>query len=252
MVNMPPEANSSGPGLAHFSSLPYQAHNRARLAHLESLGLPLSNRRVLELGSGPGDHTEFYIKRQCEIISVDARQECLDVLKGRYPGVQTVLCDLNEPARLAELGLFDVIHCYGILYHLENPHRLLAYMGGASSGLAIVETCVSPGNTQSMEIAHETLGDYTQSFTGQGCRPARKWLFEELGRFFSFVYHTRTQPNHPEFPIDWNDLSAAPPLVRAVFVASKEPLDLPSLSPTLLDSQQRLDTKTCRAGVNLG
>src|ERR1019366_1504863 len=83
--------------------------------------------------------------------------------------------------------------------------------------------------------------DFTQSSTGRGCRPTREWVFEALGGYFPFVYQTHTQPNHPEFPIDWKHLTYAPPLLRAVFVASKQPLDLPSLSPRLLDVQQRLD-----------
>lgn len=233
--------NASGPGLANFSSAPYQGHNRARLEHLASLGLPLANRRVLELGSGPGDHTGFYVQRDCTIVSVDGRQECLDLLKQRYPSVQTVLCDLNTPAPLMELGAFDVIHCYGLLYHLENPVRLLECMEAVCSGVAIVETCVLSDEVQGVEFVEETLGDYTQSCTGRGCRPARKWVFEELGRYFPFVYHTRTQPNHPEFPVDWHALGNAPPLIRSVFVGSKQPLELPSLSPELLDLQQRLD-----------
>jgi len=234
-------AGSCDSGLSNFFSTPYQVHNHARLTHLESLGLPLANRRVLELGSGPGDHTGFYVQRGCAVVSVDARQDCLDVLKQRYPAVQTELCDLNDPAPLGPLGVFEVIHCYGILYHLEEPSQLIRYMGEASSGLAIVETCVQAGKTQTAVTVDETIEDFTQSSTGQGCRPTREWVFEALGRGFPFVYQTQTQPNHPEFPIDWKDLTNAPPLVRAVFVASKQPLDLPSLSPRLLDVQRRLD-----------
>ena len=228
-------------GLSNFFSRPYQVHNRARLAHLESLCLPLANRRVLELGSGPGDHTGFYVERGCAVVSVDARQECLDVLKQRYPGVNAELCDLNDPAALRPLGAFEVIHCYGILYHLEEPSQLIRYMGEACSGLAVVETCVNADRAQSADIVDETIGDFTQSSTGRGSRPTREWVFEALGRCFPFVYQTQTQPNHPEFPVDWKDLTYAPPLIRAVFVASKQPLDLPSLSPKLLDVQHRLD-----------
>ena len=204
---------------------------------------------MLELGSGPGDHTGFYVQRDCAIVSVDVRQDCLDLLKQRYPGGQTVLCDLNEPAPLRDLGVFDVIHCYGILYHLENPGRLLEFMGTACSGLAVVETCVLPDKASRVEIVGETLEDYTQSSTGRGCRPARQWVFEELGRSFPFVYHTRTQPNHLEFPVDWNDLRNAPPLIRSVFIGSKQPLHLSSLSPGLLDIQERLDPRAYIAGL---
>lgn len=226
--------------MAHFSSPHYQEHNQARLRHLESLGLPLAGRTVLELGSGPGDHTVFYVERRCPVVALDARQDCLDALVRRFPNVRTVRADLNEPAEIAALGPFDVVHCYGILYHLEHPARLLEAMAHACGGFAIVETCVSGNQGNGVELVEEIREDYTQSSTGRGCRPSRKWVFEQLGALFPFVYHTRTQPLHPEFPVDWNNLSGAPPLIRAVFVASKHPLDLPTLSPALLDVQERI------------
>jgi hypothetical protein len=229
---------TSGPGLAYFFSPNYERHNRAVLYHLESLGLPLSNCRVLELGSGPGDHTGFYVQRKCAIVSVDSRQACLNMQMQRFPYVQTVLSDLNFPAPLRDLGTFEVIHCYGILYHLEKAADLISYMGEACSGFAIVETCVSADAGD--HVVSEESEDYTQSSTGRGCRPTRKWVFEQLGRSFPFVYQTRTQPPNPEFPTNWNDLTDAPPLVRAVFVASKHPLDLPTLSAVLLDEQEQL------------
>jgi SAM-dependent methyltransferase len=233
-------ANHPGPGLSYFSSGHYQEHNRARLSHLDSLGLPLCNRSVLELGSGPGDHTAFYVDRHCSIVSVDARQDCLDVLARRFPAVQTQVCDLNAPDPLLTLGTFQVVHCYGILYHLEDPARLVDYLGKACSGFAVVETCVNPGGNQDVEIVDEIREDYTQSSTGRGCRPTREWVFGELCRFFPFVYHTKTQPAHPEFPLDWNNLSGTPGLIRSVFVASKLPLEVDTLSPVLLYRQGRL------------
>jgi hypothetical protein len=156
---MPP-----APGLAHFSSPYYQDHNRARLAHLASLGLLLANRRVLEPGSGPGDHTQFYVERECTVVSVDSCQECLEVLARHFPGVQTVQCDLNAPAPPRDLGAFDVVHCYGILY---------------------------------------------------------------LSKILLTSF-------------DLSVRSVAPPLIRSGFVASQKAQDLPSLSPVLLDLQERL------------
>lgn len=238
-------------GMAPFSTAPYQSHNHARLEHLASLGLPLAGCRVLELGSGPGDHTGFYVERNCSIVSVDSRQECLAALKERYPGVQTVLCDLNAPAPLMELGGFDVIHCYGLLYHLEQPGNLLQFVGEACNGFAILETCVAPDRGRSVNLVEEESANFTQSSTGRGCRPARRWIFEELGRYFPFVYHTRTQPSHPEFPINWNDIPKITQVIRSVFVASKRSFELPSLSSELLDVQERFDERAYIAQLEL-
>jgi hypothetical protein len=151
-----------------------------------------------------------------------------------------VQCDLNETAPLRGLGTFDIIHCYGVLYHVENPEVLLQYMSQVCAGFACVETCVSAARDSSVEWVDEIQGDYTQSSTGRGCRPTRQWVFDALRALFPFVYLTKTQPAHPEFPVDWNNLSGVPPLIRSVFVASKQPFDLPTLSSRLLDVQERL------------
>jgi SAM-dependent methyltransferase len=102
-----------------FSSSHHQEHNRGRLDHIQSLGLALSDASVLELGSGSGDHTGFYVALRCTVVSVDVRQICLDFLAQRFPGVRTMRCDLNEPGPLRDFGTFDIVHCCGILYHLE-------------------------------------------------------------------------------------------------------------------------------------
>jgi 2-polyprenyl-3-methyl-5-hydroxy-6-metoxy-1,4-benzoquinol methylase len=130
--------NTEEPGLAYFSSEHYQTHNRARLEHLVSLGLPLAG-RVLELGSGPGDHTAFYIERGCSVVATDARDECLAELRTRFPQVEVRRMDLNQPEELRELGLFDIVHCYGLLYHLESPEPVIAEVSGICRRLLLLE-----------------------------------------------------------------------------------------------------------------
>lgn len=222
--------------LDNFARRHYQEHNAARLRHLDSLGLPLQNRRVLEVGSGPGDHTAFYVERECSIVSVDARQECLDALKARFPQVETHRIDMNEAA-LSSLGVFDVVHCYGLLYHLARPEVAIEAMADScgDAGVLLLETCVSAGDTlDTYPIAERA--DSTQAVGGIGCRPTRAWVFATLRKNFKFVYQTRTQPNHPEFPLDWT-VSLTGPLSRAVFVASGQSLDEALFSPHLLDRQ---------------
>jgi FkbM family methyltransferase len=203
----------------------HQPDNRARLEHLASLGLRLQHRTVLELGSGPGDHTLFYLERGCRVSAIDVRPECLEALKSRFPQVATHCMDLNNGSGTGEsgidaLGPFEVVHCYGILSHLEQPESLIAAIGRVCTDIAVVETCVS-------------LVD--------GCRPTRQWLFHELKRWFPHVYVTATQPDHPEFPLDWTAGLSGSSLVRCVFVASRAPLRSSHLLSTLPSRQQRFD-----------
>jgi SAM-dependent methyltransferase len=229
----------TGPGLAHFYSAHYKAHNDARLTHLASLGLPLDGRKVLEVGCGPGDHTGFYLERGCTISSVDARPECVEALRARYPCVGTAVVDMNAPNALNGLGKFEVVHCYGLLYHLEDPQTGIATMASVTSDMLLLESCVSARRSEEVYPARELARDFTQSIRGLGCRPTRQWLFKTLGRFFAFVYQTRTQPDHPEFPLDWAMASDEHGLIRVVLVASRTVLEHPLLSPSLLEHQDR-------------
>jgi SAM-dependent methyltransferase len=232
---------SNGPGMDYFYSPHYQIHNSARLNHLASLGLPLAGRRVIEIGCGPGDHTGFFLQRGCSICAVDARQECIQAVQTRYPGVVTAAVDMNKPDALRGLGTFEIVYCYGLLYHLEDPNTGIANLASACSDLLLLESCVSAAGFEHVYHAEELAEDFTQSIRGLGCRPTRQWLFKSLQRHFPFVYQTRTQPNHPEFPLDWSTASDERGLIRIVLVASRQPLDNDLLSPSLLEQQEQFE-----------
>ena len=70
----------------------------------------------------------------------------------------------------------------------------------------------------------------------------RQWVFDELRKHFEYVYMPSTQPWHCEFPLDWTvlrDGESNGSLTRAVFVASRQPLDNELLRETIPDQQRR-------------
>lgn len=226
-------------GMFNFYSEHYRRHNEARLRHLDSLDLPLRERTVLEVGSGPGHHTWFYAVKGCDITATDARPECLVEIQKQFPDVKTALVDMNEPKPLEALGTFDIVHCYGLLYHLQDPATAIAALARVCSDMLLLETCVTPGDGNAINLTDEIGSDYTQSVTSVGCRPTRAWLFEELKKHFPFVYQTRTQPDHEEFPVDWTSIGGDHGLVRVVTVSSRQALDNDQLSATVIDHQSR-------------
>jgi SAM-dependent methyltransferase len=224
---------------AEFLSPAYQQHNVARLQHLDSLSLPLACKSVLELGAGVGDHTLFYLYRNCRVLAVDGRPECVNMLKQRL-AVDAQVIDLDKDSeRIVRLGRFDLVHCYGLLYHLADPQRFLLHVSKAGDTL-LLETCVSCGTGSRMQVASEASAVPSQALHGIGCRPSREWIFETLKLYYPFVYATRTQPRHPEFPIDWTALDPqSPGLKRAVFVASHKRIANPNLLTELPQTQVR-------------
>lgn len=210
-----------------FGTDRYLRHTQRRLEHLASLRLDTREKSVLEVGAGLGDHTSFWLDRDCTVLSTDARQENLTVLRSRYPSLQTAFLDMDNPTGSNPLGekAFQIVYCYGLLYHLEKPAEALAFLARHCSELLLLETCVSFGEEESVNLLREPAEEPVNSVWGWGCRPTRPWVFNQLQKHFEYVYMPVTQPNHEEFPRDWSrEVMPASGLVRAVFVASRADL----------------------------
>jgi SAM-dependent methyltransferase len=221
-----------------FHSYDYLRHNARRQEHLASLGIPVGGKSVLEVGAGIGDHTHYFLDRGCRVTITEARDENLRLLRKRYPSMDIRRLDLENPCALIGAP-FDVVYCYGTLYHLSNPASAIQSLSDNCSSLLLLETCVSFGNEISVNPVSENQRNPSQAFSGTGCRPTRPWVMRELQKYFEFVYVPITQPNHEEFPLDWTSPDEyAARLTRAVFVGSRARIDTPVLSAELPSKQQ--------------
>jgi len=218
-----------------FQTDHYQRHNASRLDHLASLQLGITGKNVLEIAAGIGDHTTFYLEENCRVTATDVRPENILYLKSRFKSDTNVNVrhfDMDNSKPFDEY--FDLIHCYGALYHSAKPKELVEKMATMAETL-ICETCVSVEGSGEYLVG-EPSHNLTQAFSGTGCRPSRSWLWNVLQSNYEFVYSTRTQPDHEEFPLNWR--SANNPnnrLTRCVFVASHSQIENANLVPRLID-----------------
>lgn len=222
-----------------FHSDRYLRHTARSLEHLASLRIPVSRMTVLEVGAGIGDHSTYYMDRGCTITITEERADNLRILKRRYPDQNIQYLDMESPVAISGAP-FDVVHCYGLLYHLKNPENALRFMSSLCRGKLILETCVSFGDVEAINRVAEDQGNPTQASSGTGCRPTRAWVFSRLRQLFEHVYVPRTQPNDEEFPLDWTT-SDHPPgrLSRAIFIASRDVISNEMLLPSLISRQER-------------
>jgi SAM-dependent methyltransferase len=221
-----------------FHNPPYLRHNARRLEHLASLRIPVSGLSVLELGAGIGDHSHYYLDRGCQVTITEARKENLSLLRRLYPKADIRHLDMENP-NLDSDARFDLVHCYGLLYHLSNPQQAIDFIARHCAKLLFLETCVTIGDAVATNPVREDRHLITQALSGTGCRPTRAWVFRALKDRFEHVYVPRTQPNHEEFAIDWSAPDQRGVISRAVFTCSREPLRNEMLSAELLDKQTR-------------
>lgn len=233
-----------------FHSPFYLRITARRLEHLASLNLPLAHKKVLEVGAGIGDLSWFYLDRGCQVTAVEVRPENCEAY--RYLTTQQPdPCHYQDELKLIQSDIeqikqrikqkFEIVHCYGLLYHIENPQQALADLSDLCDDLLLLETCVSFGDDLNAHPILEGNIHPASAFYGVGCRPTRPWLMQELKKHFPYVYMPYTQPAHYQFPLKWDkppsyDHTMA--FYRSIFIASRTPIDNPLLSEELLMEQR--------------
>ncbi len=231
-----------------FHGLHYTRHNMRRQEHLASLGLDLDNRTVLEVGAGIGDHTTFFLDRGCTVTSVEPRLANCHLFAAY---MRERLSWGYEAARRCQIihgdvelidhtmrNQFDVVYCYGVLYHTTDPAATLGILAQRCRELLLLETAVSLGDHEAINPVNELAPIPSQAITGQGCRPTRRWIFNRLKMLLGHAYMPRSQPAHEEFPLDWKARPAAGNrMTRAVFAATRSPLTNPMLISEVPDRQ---------------
>ena len=126
---------------------------------------------------------------------------------------------MDVEASLPE-GTWDIVFCYGLLYHLEKPEQFLERLVPLVSDFLLMETVVA---TEIVDIDESVDAD-SMSFRGRARRLRREDVFQILKKLFPYAYVPITQPNHDEFETDWAHQSGN---TRAIFLASRRPLSSP-------------------------
>ena len=176
--------------------------NYARIQHLDNLKLNLNNKMILETGcGGKGDITKYLLKFSNNITLNDAREEniltLLKNIKKNLPyNTYNLNCDISTDT------IYDIIICYGTLYHLEYPANAIKNLSNICKEFIIISTAGN-GKDDGIRFLKEA-NENAQSYTLIGCRPGRKWMYNELNKYFKYIYFPISQPEHTDFKKDWS------------------------------------------------
>ena len=218
-------------GVPLFDQPFYNAITEARLAHLRTLDLPLQGRSVVDVGCGIGRLSDFFVERGCEVLCLDGREENIHMLRREYPGRRAAVADVETDAVL-EHGEFDVLFCYGLVYHLAEPFAFIRRAATICRELMIIETCVCDAKDQVAFLVRDPL-DPTMALAEIGSRPSPSYVATALrANGFEHVYSPQQPPDHPDFTYRrLQDLSYFRDghALRDIFIASRRPLSSEAL-----------------------
>ncbi len=217
---------AAAPGIEVFDTPEAEAINRARMAHLELLGLPIAGKRVLDVGCGVGHLAARLEAMGACVTCVDARDENIAALRRRYPQFPAHVANVERDP-LSAFGQFDIVFSYGLLYHLENPAAALRNMAAAAGELLLLETIICDARSPIVLLEDERFSA-NEALGALGSRPSPSYIATALNRIgFANVYTSRVPPEHQDFRFAWlNNLewSRDSHPLRAFFAASRAPL----------------------------
>ena len=89
-----------------------------------------SNKKILEIGAGTGNITQFLLDKG-EVTCLDASAKCIEVLRERFSNSDRISVFLNDISNLDnswEGRIFDTVVCLNVLEHIENDAEALSTM----------------------------------------------------------------------------------------------------------------------------
>lgn len=222
-----------------------------RLEHIAGLHLPIFGKSVTDVGAGLGFMASYFLDRMCAVRLVDVSPTLLNLARLHFaasepPDVENLsfqAIDLDG-ARAGDLERRQVTVCCDMLWQAKDIDWSLRALAEMTDEILLLETRFAFGRRENLFVNADPDPDKMGNVRiASNVYPTRAWLWSKLGELFEHVYATRTQPNHPDFPLDWNSRNgySSDGFGRGVFVASRRPIQSPWLSSSLESVAIRAD-----------
>ena len=158
----------------------------------------LGLRNAVDAGCGVGFFAQTLTELGLETRGFDGRFENVIEARKRFPKMEFECGDI-ESAEIAALGTFDLVLCFGLLYHLENPMRAIRHLRALTGKGLLIESMVVPGDDARMALREEP-SQIDQSLTDMAFLPSEPCLVKMLYRAgFAHVYRVPRLPEHDQF-----------------------------------------------------
>jgi SAM-dependent methyltransferase len=232
---------SDSPSQSVFDMPHYQRLTESRERFLRRV-LPalceqLVLRSALDAGCGVGFFSSLLQSMGLDVVAFDGRQDNVAEARRRYAGVEFRQADVEDP-RLVEWGRFDLVLCFGLLYHLENPFRAIRNLQALADKVLLIESMTIPEERPFLALRDEGSSE-DQGLRWIAFYPSEACLAKMLYRSgFPLVARFSELPDHPDF-----HATLVRRRVRSFLLAAKVPVKLPFLEE-LVEPQTELDPWT--------
>lgn len=224
--------------LTPFDRKEYRALIDARDATLrrivKQLKPALGLSTAVDAGCGVGFFSQTLAECGLYTCGLDARAENVEEARRRFPGIPFEQANV-EAREISQLGQFDLVLCFGLLYHLENPLQAIRDVSAITEKCLVLESMCVPEGRCSLLLRQEPRQD-DQSLTEMACYPSESSLVKMLYRAgFAKVYRVTPLPDHDDFRETREHMRR-----RTVLVASRIPIDVPGFR-LVLEPQETED-----------
>ena len=186
---------------------------------LDKLKQPLSLSTALDAGCGVGFFSKLLADLGLSVSSFDGRSENIAEARRRFPSLSFAIADVQDSS-VTSLGSFDLVLCFGLLYHLENPFRAIRNLRALAAKCLLLESMCIPGEREELLLREEPCVE-DQSLTDMACYPTESALVKMLYRAgFPKVYRVVPLPDDDDFR-NTAELARR----RTMLLASNTPID---------------------------
>ncbi len=176
--------------------------------------------RAVDTGCGVGFFSQTLTECGLNVCGFDGRGENVTEARSRFPHIPFEQADIEGKAIL-ELGQFDLVLCFGLLYHLENPLLAVRHLRGLTGKCLLLESMCLPEEKTAM-LLREEPNQEDQSLSDVAWYPSEGTLVKMLYRGgFGNVYRVIPLPDHEDFRETTEHARR-----RTVLLASTEPIDV--------------------------
>jgi SAM-dependent methyltransferase len=180
---------------------------------------------AVDVACGLGHYSNVLAELGLDVLGVDARAANVEESRRRFPHLKFEIADAEDPA-LGKLGSFDLVLCLGLLYHLENPFRVIRSLSAMASNLVMIEGICYPSPEPILVLMDENeCADQGVNYVAY--YPSEAALVKMLLRAgLAHCYLPTEMPQHPEY--EQNNMGFRK---RTFLVAAKSPISSTLLRP---------------------